>query len=80
MQSPLLRMLMASLFLSRAPHINFFPSSGTNLLVVWSANGGGSALTSKASSKFNLLNDDTYRWDCATVIMSSFKQLEQGAH
>ena len=33
------------------------------LLVVWSANGDGSALTSKASS--NLLNDDTYRFVCA---------------
>ena len=32
------------------------------MLVVWSANGDGSALTSKASS--NLLNDDTYRCVC----------------
>ena len=35
------------------------------LHVVWSANGD---LTSKASSKVNSLNDDTYQWDCATVI------------
>ena len=39
-----------------------------------------SALTFKASSTVNLLNDDTYRWDCATVIMSSFRQIEQGTH
>ena len=47
-----------------APHIHFFPSSAMILLVVWSANGDGSALTSMASSKVNLLNDDTYQWDC----------------
>ena len=28
----------------------------------------------------NLLNDDTYRWDCVTTIVSSFGQIEQGAH
>ena len=33
-----------------------------------------------ASSKVNLLNDDTYRLDSATVIMSSFGQIEQGVH
>ena len=33
------------------------------LLVVWSVNGDGSALTSKATS--NLLNDETYRCFCA---------------
>ena len=47
------------------------------LLVVWSVNGNGSALTSKASSRVNFLNDDTYKW---TVIVSSFRQIEQGAH
>ena len=47
------------------------------LLVVWSVNGNGSALTSKASSRVNFLNDDTYQW---TVIVSSFRQIEQGAH
>ena len=46
------------------------------LLVVWSANSGGSALTFKASSKVNLLNDDIYRWNYATVIVSSFGQIE----
>ena len=45
------------------------------LRVVWSANSDRSTPTSKV----NLLNDDTYRWDCATVIMSSFRQIEQGA-
>ena len=35
----------------------------TILLVVWSANGYGSALTSKTSS--NLLNDNTHRCVCA---------------
>ena len=35
------------------------------LLVVWSANGNGSALTAKANS--NLLNDDTYRRVCAVT-------------
>ena len=51
-----------------------------SLLVVWSANGDGSALTSKASSKVNLLNDDTYQWNCVTIIVSSFGQIEQGVH
>ena len=37
-------------------------------------------VTFKASSKVNLLNDDTYRSDCATVIMSYFRQIEQGVH
>ena len=52
------------------------------MCVVWSTTGGGSysALTFKASSKVNLLNDDTYRSDCATVIMSYFGQIEQGVH
>ena len=60
--------------------------SVTILLVVWSTNGDGSAPTSKASSKVNLLNDDTYLpmgW-CdhryMTVIVSSFGQIEEGAH
>ena len=56
-------MLMANILSSRAPHIHFYPSSATILLVVWSANSDGSALTSMASSKVNLLNDDTYQWD-----------------
>ena len=68
-------MLMANLFSSGAPHIQFSPSSAIILLVDWSANGDGSAL-SKASSKVNLLNDGTYRWNCVTVIMSSIG----GAH
>ena len=59
----------------------FFPSSVTILLVVWSANGHSIVLLpSKASSKVNLLSDDTYRWNWATVIVSSFGQIEQGAH
>ena len=45
------------------------------LLVIWFANGDGSALTSKASS--NLLNDDTYRCVCAG---SHPGQIEQGVH
>ena len=65
---------MANLFLSGTPHIHFFTSSAVILLVVWSANDNGSALTSKASSKDNLLNEGIYLWDCATVIMSSFEQ------
>ena len=51
-----------------------------NNLIVWSANNNDSALTSKASSKVNLLNDDNYRWVCANVIVLSFGQIEQGAH
>ena len=46
---------------------------------VWSANGKGSALTSKASSNINLLNNDTYRLVCTTIIVRSFGQIEQGA-
>ena len=42
----------------------FLSQFATILLVVWSANGDGSALTSEASS--NLLNDDTYRCVCAS--------------
>ena len=64
---------MANLFSSGAPQ--FFPSSAAILLVVWSANGDCSA-----SSKVNLLNDDTYGCDSATIIMSSFGQIEQGVH
>ena len=45
--------------LSRAPHIHIISQSAMILLVVWSANSNGSALTSKGSSKVNLLNDDT---------------------
>ena len=51
------------------------PSSAVILLVVWSANDDCSA-----SSKVNLLNDNTYRCDSATIIISSFRQIEQGAH
>ena len=49
------------------------------LLVVCFANSDGRVLTSKASFKVNLLNDDTYRWIRATIIVSSFEQTEQGA-
>ena len=59
-------------------HSHYSPSSIMFLLVVWSVNGDGSALTSKANSKVNLLNDDTYRWVCATVIVSSFGRIDQG--
>ena len=46
------------------------------MLVVWSANGDGSAM---ASSKVNL-NDDTYQQVCATVNVSPFRQKEQGIY
>ena len=69
-------MLMANLFSSGAPHIHFFPSSAMILLVVWSANGNCSALIFEASSKVNILNDDTYRWDCAAV----FSKIEQSGY
>ena len=58
-------------------HSHSFPVRN-DLLVVWSANGNGSALSSKASSKVNLLNDDHYRLVSVTIIVSSFKQIEQG--
>ena len=64
---------MANLFSSGA--LQFFPSSAVILLVVWCANNDCSD-----SSKVNLLNDDTYRCDSATIIMSSLGQLEQGTH
>ena len=64
---------MANLFSNGAPQ--FFPTSAAILLLVWSANGDFTA-----SSKVNLLNDDTYRCDSATIIMSSFGEREQGAH
>ena len=46
----------------------FFPSSTMIVIVVWSANGDGSALTSKASSKVNFLNEDTGLCDRKYVI------------
>ena len=46
------------------------------LLIVWSANGNGSAFTSKTSSE--VIYDDTYRWVCAIAIVISFGQIEQG--
>ena len=49
---------MANLLQSGAPYIHILSQSATNLLVVWSVNGDGSALTSKACSKVNLLNDE----------------------
>ena len=72
---------MANLFSSGAPHIQLFPSFATILLVVWYAKASGdcSALPSKASS-VNLLNDDTYQWNCVTVIVSFFGQIEKGVH
>ena len=66
--------------LKQIPHIQFLPISAMILLVVSSANGNGSALTSKASSKVKWLNNDTYRWNCAIIIMSSFGQIEQYVH
>ena len=51
----------------------FFPTSAT-IACVWSASGD---VTPEASSNVNLLNDDT---DSATVIVSSFRKIEQGAH
>ena len=60
---------MANLFSSGALT---FPSSVTILLVVWSANGDGVASTSLGKFQGQLLNDDIYRLDSETVIMSSF--------
>ena len=37
-------------------------------------------LACKASAKVNLLSDDTYRLVRATLIVSSFGQIKQGAH
>ena len=62
---------MENLFSSGAPQ--FFPSSAVILLVVWSANGDCQC---SASSKVNLLDDDTYRCDSATIIMDN----RAGAH
>ena len=74
-------MLKVNLFLSGAPHVHFFTSSATILLVVWSGNGSsqGSALISKASLKVNLLNDDTFQWNCATVDLLNEKSIS-GVH
>ena len=64
---------MANPFSSGA--LQFFPSFAVILLVVWCGNSDCSD-----SSKVYLLNDDTYQCDYVTIIMSSFGQLEQGAH
>ena len=45
----------------KAEFLTFFLSAATIQCVVWSANGDGSALTSEASSKVNLLADNTYQ-------------------
>ena len=55
-------------------YIHILSKFATILLVVWSANGDCSALTSKASS--NLLNDDTYVTDAfVRVIVSSIRRV-----
>ena len=59
LQSPLPCMLYGEPLLKRSSSHSLLPQSTTILLVVWSANSDGSALTSKASSKVNLLNNDT---------------------
>ena len=74
--SPLAHTLMANLLQSGAPHIHILSQSAT-ILLVWSAKGNGSALTSKASSRVNLVNDDTY---LLTIIVSSFRQIKQSAY
>ena len=70
--------------LKRSSSHSHISQSATILLVVWSANSDAwwcsYVLPSKASSKVNLLNGDTYRWGCVTVIGSSFGQIEQGVH
>ena len=45
--------------------------------LVWSANGDGSASASLGKFQGQFTKD---RWDSATVIMSSFGQLEQGVY
>ena len=65
---------IANFFTSGAP----FPSSATICLL--SGLPMAMVVLLPASYKVNLLNDDSYRLDSATVIMSSFGQIEQGAH
>ena len=48
--------------------------SSATILLVWSANGDAQF---QGKFQINLLNDDTYRWNCA---MSSYRQIEQGVH
>ena len=67
---------MANLFESEAPHIHIVSLFAMIVLVVWSANGDGHALTYKASS--NSLNEDTYRSICVGNHPS--KQIEQSAY
>ena len=56
---------MVKLFSSGAPHI-YFPGSATILLVVRSTSGD-----SASQRQGQFLNDDTYRRDGETVIVSS---------
>ena len=51
------RVKMKVLKLEHAKLIHIVSQSATILMVVWFANGNGSALTSKTSSKVNLLHD-----------------------
>ena len=48
------------------------------LLVIWSANDNGSALTSKACSKFNFLQ--YFPMGLCDHNLSSFRQIEQDVH
>ena len=70
---------MVNLLSSGTPHIHILPQFCNNCAcrLEWQ---WYSALTSKASSKVHLVSDDTYRWNWATVIVSSFGQIEQDAH
>ena len=38
------------------------------------------SLSRLVSSMINLLNDDIYRRVCVTIIVSSFREIEQGVH
>ena len=74
-------MLMANRFSSGAPHIHIplqLCNDSASCLVCQS--GDGSALSYKVSAKVSSLNDDTYRWDSVSVIVSSFGQIEQDVH
>ena len=68
---PIPHTLMATLFQIGAPHIHILSQSTTILLVVRSAKNNGSTLTSKASYKINLLNDDLLMSLCVSSLKSA---------
>ena len=81
--SNLIRQALSYIFFVFTKNVKYFKNtrwSTSHSLLYQFYNESGlptAMLHSKASSKGNLRNDNTYIWNCATT---SFGQIEQGAH